>query len=495
MAVPKTIALAYRALQKRDISSVELTRAVLDQIRQFDPQIKAFLYFDQDQAITQARASDSRRRSGQSKGILDGIPIALKDVLVTTDMPTTAASKILEGFMSAYDATVVAKLRSQGAVLIGKTNMDEFAMGSSTENSAYGPTKNPWDLGRVPGGSSGGSAAALAAGMCLAALGSDTGGSIRQPASFCGVVGFKPSYGAVSRYGLIAMSSSLDQIGPMTQTVADAKILFEAIKGQDRSDATSVQIKRPTRSNRQVKAIGLAKEYFGQGLDSQVKPLVVRAIELLARSTGADIVEISLPNARFSVSVYYILMSSEVASNLARYDGVKYGLQIQGDTLLESYLESRSKGFGQEAKRRIMLGTFSSSAGYSDQYYQKAQLARAKIKQDFDQAFEKVDLIAAPVAPTTAFKLGEKVDQPLQMYLSDIYTIPTNLAGLPGISIPCGLVEGLPVGLQLMANRFEDEFLLDIGQKYDQARGQLPGPPYTSGTNAKGRQIKVRLKL
>ncbi|MBX6342527.1 MAG: Asp-tRNA(Asn)/Glu-tRNA(Gln) amidotransferase subunit GatA, partial [Thermomicrobiaceae bacterium] len=391
----------------------------------------------------------------------------------TVDAPTTAASRILAGFRSPYDATGVARLRAQGAVFVGKTNTDEFAMGSSTENSAYFTTRNPWDLERVPGGSSGGSAAAVAAGEAILSLGSDTGGSIRQPAGFCGVVGLKPTYGRVSRYGLIAFASSLDQIGPFSRTVADSALLLEAIAGVDPSDSTSVAAPVPRYLDllgsdlRGVK-IGVAAEYQVEGMDPEVQRVVEAAVADLER-LGAEIVPVSLPHTKYALATYYIIAPAEASANLARYDGVKYGLSVQADTLLDSYLETRDQGFGPEVKRRIMLGTYALSAGYYDAYYVKAQKVRTLIKRDFDEAFEKVDTIVAPTSPTVAFKIGERVADPIQMYLSDVFTIPANMAGIPGIAVPCGFAHGLPVSLQFMGRAFDEATILRVAHAYEQA--------------------------
>lgn len=484
-----TIKQASEKLQKsQDISSVELTKSCLEQIEKDNPKLNAILSVIEDGALKAAKESDKRFAiSHKRRSPLDGVPIVVKDNMMMTGTITTAGSKILENFKATYDATVVSKLKKAGAVIIGKTNMDEFAMGSSTENSAYGPTKNPHDIERVPGGSSGGSAAAVTADMCVAALGSDTGGSIRQPASLCGIVGFKPTYGTVSRYGLLAMASSLDQIGPMTKTVEDAEILFKIIKGYDSKDSTSTPPNLPLERGGKVGyKIGIPKEYFGEGLESGVRKVIEEAIDKL-KYLGAEIKEISLPNQKYALATYYIIMPVEVASNLARYDGIKYGFstnnqQLTTDNLLDVYLKSRSNGFGKEAKRRIMLGTYASSAGYVDRYYNKAQKVRALIKKDFDEAFKEVDFIVGPVSPTVAFKFGEKTADPLTMYLSDIYTIAVNLAGLPAISIPAGLSKpnhidlepgsrserlgGLPVGLHIIGPQFSDYQILDMAKKF-----------------------------
>ena len=404
---------------------------------------------------------------------LKGIPIAIKDNMCTRGELTTCCSKILEGFRPPYDATVIARLKTQGATVQGKTNMDEFAFGSSTETSCHGPTRNPWDLERIPGGSSGGSAAAVAADEAIAALGSDTGGSIRQPASLCGVVGLKPTYGRVSRYGLIAFASSLDQIGPICKDVEDAALLMNIICGFDEMDSTSVNLKVPdfTKSLRKdVKKlkIGIPKEYFPQGLNEEVKTAVLRSIDIL-KELGAQTVEVSLPNTEFAVSTYYIIATAEASSNMARFDGVKYGYRAQSSTLSDMYFKSRTEGFGEEAKRRIILGTYCLSSGYYEAYYLKAQKVRTLIKEDFDKAFKNCDCIITPTSPTPAFKIGEKINNPLEMYLSDIFTIPVNLAGIPAISIPCGLSEqGLPIGLQILSRPFEEELLLRVAYTFEQ---------------------------
>ncbi|MCM8748745.1 Asp-tRNA(Asn)/Glu-tRNA(Gln) amidotransferase subunit GatA [Thermomicrobiaceae bacterium CFH 74404] len=467
-----TVTEASARLARREISAVELLQAHLERIRQVEPQIHAFITLTEEVALAQAQEADRRIARGDVAP-LTGIPIALKDVLCTVDAPTTAGSRILEGFRSPYDATVVRKLREQGAVFVGKANTDEFAMGSSTENSAYGPTRNPWDLERVPGGSSGGSAAAVAAGEAMVSLGSDTGGSIRQPAGFCGVVGLKPTYGRVSRYGLVAFASSLDQIGPFGRTVEDVAIVLQAISGHDPCDSTSVDVPVPdyqtslTGDIRGIR-IGIAAEYQVPGMDPEVERVVDEAVAELQR-LGAEIVPVSLPHTKYALATYYIIAPSEASANLARYDGVKYGLSLQGETLLESYLQTRGRGFGPEVKRRIMLGTYALSAGYYDAYYVKAQKVRTLIKRDFDEAFEKVDVILAPTSPTVAFRLGERTADPIQMYLSDVFTIPANMAGLPGIAVPCGFAHGLPVSMQFMGRPFDEGTLLRVAHAYEQA--------------------------
>ena len=465
---------ARRRLDRREVSAIELTEAHLERIERLEPHLHAFITVMADVARAQAREADRRIAAGEATA-LTGIPVALKDILCTVDAPTTAASKILRNYQSPYDATVVRRLREQGAVFVGKTNTDEFAMGSSTENSAFFVTRNPWDLNRVPGGSSGGSAAAVAAGEAILALGSDTGGSIRQPAGFCGVVGVKPTYGRVSRYGLLAFASSLDQIGPFARSVADAAVLLEAISGRDPNDSTSVDLPVPSyvdalEQDIRGMRIGIAREYQIEGVDPEVERVVQSAIAELER-LGAELVEVSLPHTSYALATYYIIAPAEASANLARYDGVKYGLSIQEDTLLEDYLQTRGQGFGPEVKRRIMLGTYALSSGYYDAYYVKAQKVRTLIKRDFDEAFEKVDVIAGPTSPTVAFGIGERVDDPIQMYLADIFTIPANMAGIPGVAVPCGFAHGMPVSLQLLGRAFDEATVLRVAHAYEQAAG------------------------
>jgi aspartyl-tRNA(Asn)/glutamyl-tRNA(Gln) amidotransferase subunit A len=462
-----------KRLDRGDVSSVEVTTAYLDEIAARDGQVSAFLHVNRDRALAQARTIDEKRGRGERLGALGGLPVAIKDVICTNGEPTTCGSRMLERFVPPYDAHVISKLRQADAVLIGRTNMDEFAMGSSTENSAYKTTRNPWDLSRTPGGSSGGSAAAVAGQMAPLALGSDTGGSIRQPAGFCGVVGMKPTYGRVSRFGLVAYASSLDQIGPFANDVAGAALLLEAIAGHDSRDSTSVDAAVPPYSLTVEEPItglkiGIAKEHFVSGLDPEVEGSIRAALDVY-RKLGAEITEISLPHSEYAVAVYYIVAPSEASSNLARYDGVHYGHRAaQFDNMIDMYSASRAEGFGAEVKRRIMLGTYALSAGYYDAYYLKALKVRRLIRNDFDAAFQEVDVIASPVAPTPAFKIGELVDDPLAMYLSDIYTISANLAGLPGISIPAGLSsDKLPIGLQLLAPPFEEALLLRTARMYE----------------------------
>ena len=442
--------------------------AVLERIRQTNPGLNTFITVDEQGALEQADEIDRKIAAGEPTGSLAGIPIALKDVLCTRGLRTTCASRILHNFIPPYDATAVAQLRKADAIIVGKLNMDEFAMGSSSENSAFGPVRNPHDHGRVAGGSSGGSAAAVAASQVYMTLGSDTGGSIRLPASFCGVVGLKPTYGRVSRYGLVAYASSLDQIGPLARTVTDTALMLGTISGHDPHDSTSADLPVPNYVDTldagvDGLTVGLPKEYFAEGLDPEVKEAVMRGIEILEKA-GANVREVSIPVAghpAYSIAAYYIIATAEASSNLARYDGVKYGLRVEAGDLIDMYNQTRSQGFGDEVKRRIMLGTYALSAGYYDAYYLKAQRVRTLIKQDFDRVFESCDLLASPVSPTPAFKIGEKIDDPLQMYLSDIYTVSVNLAGIPGISVPCGASSlGLPIGLQLLGRAFEEETLL-----------------------------------
>ncbi len=462
-------------LERGDLSSVEIATAYLDAIAERDGRVNAFLHVDGESALAQAQTIDEKRRRGERVGCLAGLPIAVKDVICTNGIPTTCGSRMLENFVPPYDAHVVTRLKQADAILIGKTNMDEFAMGSSTENSAFKTTRNPWDLGRTPGGSSGGSAAAVAAGMAPLSLGSDTGGSIRQPAGFCGVVGMKPTYGRISRFGLVAYASSLDQIGPFANDVAGAALLLEAISGHDPRDSTSVAAAVPEYSRKVEEPlaglkIGVAKEHFVSGLNAEVEQAIRAALEVY-RSLGAEIHEISLPHSKYAVAVYYIVAPCEASSNLARYDGVHYGRRAATfDNMIDMYCTSRGEGFGAEVKRRIMLGTYALSAGYYDAYYVKALKVRRLIRNDFDEAFRSVNVIASPVAPTPAFKIGELVNDPLAMYLSDIYTISANLAGLPGISIPAGFSSAnLPIGLQLLAEPFEEERLLRAARMYERA--------------------------
>ncbi|MEM8810033.1 MAG: Asp-tRNA(Asn)/Glu-tRNA(Gln) amidotransferase subunit GatA [Cyanobacteria bacterium P01_G01_bin.38] len=464
----------HQQLTSKERSAVEIAQAYLDKVQALEPKLHSFLTVTADKALAQAHQVDAKIAAGEAIGPLAGIPIALKDNLCTQGIRTTCASKILENFVPPYESTVTQRLAAAGAVFLGKTNMDEFAMGSSTETSAFQLTSNPWDLARVPGGSSGGSAAAVAADEAPIALGSDTGGSIRQPASFCGVVGLKPTYGLVSRYGLVAFASSLDQIGPFGRTVADAAILLGAIAGYDPKDSTSLNVKLPDytqhlKTDLKGKRIGLIKETLGKGLDASVNEAIQTAIAQL-KDLGAEVQEISCPNFSYGLPTYYIIAPSEASSNLARYDGVKYGRRREDDNLISMYAKTRAEGFGAEVKRRIMIGTYALSAGYYDAYYLKAQKVRTLIKQDFEKAFEAVDVLLSPTVPTTAFKAGEKVDDPLSMYLSDLMTITVNLAGLPGMSLPCGFDSaGLPIGLQLISNALREDQLFEVGSAYEQA--------------------------
>ncbi len=467
-------------LDAREFSSIELTRAHLDRIGAVDDRVHAYLHVMEDVALKQAAAADIRIANGGATA-LTGIPVALKDILVTTDAPTTAASRILDGYVSPYDATVVSRLRAQDAVFLGKTNTDEFAMGSSTENSAFGPTHNPWSLDRVPGGSSGGSAAAVAAGEAMMSLGSDTGGSIRQPAGFCGVVGFKPTYGRVSRFGLMAFASSLDQIGPFTRSVEDAALMLNAIAGQDANDSTSVPGDVPDftaglRTDLKGVRVGIAREYALEGMEAGVSSAVEAALRQL-ESLGAELIDVSLPHTEFALATYYITAPAEASANLSRFDGVKYGQRADAGSLLETYRETRGAGFGPEVKRRIMLGTYALSSGYYDAYYVRAQKVRTLIKQDFDKAFEHVDIIVGPTSPTVAFPVGSRTADPYQMYLADVFTIPANMAGIPGISVPCGFSDGLPVGFQMLGRAFDEQTLLGAAHAYEQAAGWMGKHP------------------
>ena len=464
----------HQQLVSKARSAVEITTETLQRIETLEPKLHSFLCVTADNAIASAEKVDAKIAAGKTIGLLEGIPIGIKDNLCTRGIPTTCGSRILEGFVPAYESTVTQKLQDAGAVMVGKTNLDEFAMGSSTENSGYQVTANPWDLSRVPGGSSGGSAAAVAAEECVVALGSDTGGSIRQPASLCGVVGMKPTYGLVSRFGLVAYASSLDQIGPFGRTVEDAAILLQAIAGYDAQDSTSLKVEIPDytqalKSDLKGLKVGVITETFGEGLDEIVAERVREAIAQL-KSLGATVQEISCPRFRYGLPTYYIIAPSEASANLARYDAVKYGIREEADSLIDMYTKTRAKGFGTEVKRRIMLGTYALSAGYYDAYYLKAQKVRTLIKQDFEAAFAKVDVLVSPTSPTTAFKAGEKTADPLGMYLSDLMTIPVNLAGLPGMSLPCGFdSQGLPIGLQLVSQVLREDILLRVGYAYEQS--------------------------
>ncbi|MBI4664982.1 MAG: Asp-tRNA(Asn)/Glu-tRNA(Gln) amidotransferase subunit GatA [Nitrospinae bacterium] len=463
-------------MDKGEITSQQATQAYLDRINALDGKIKAYVTVDADGAIRQAKAADERRAKGE-KGALLGAPLGIKDVLATNGLRTTCSSKMLEGFVPPYDAFVIRKLKEAGAVILGKTNMDEFAMGSSTENSHFGPSKNPWDITKIPGGSSGGSSAAVAADLCAASLGSDTGGSIRQPAALCGIVGLKPTYGRVSRFGLVAFASSLDQVGPMTKDVTDCAILMNAIAGHDSMDSTSANLPAPDYTADLEKGvdglvIGVPEEYFVKGMDPAVEESVRAAIKSL-EAEGARVKTVSLPHSKYGIPTYYVLAPAEASANLARYDGVKYGYRAEGaEGLMEMYKKTRGEGFGPEVKRRIMLGTYALSSGYYDAYYLKAQKVRTLIKNDFVNAFADVDIIMAPTTPTAAFGIGEKADDPLQMYLSDIFTINCNLAGIPGLSAPCGFTaEGLPIGVQMFGKFFDEPTILRAARALEKKTG------------------------
>jgi len=461
-----TLIELLNGLKEKKFSSLELTSNYLKRIEEENPQINAFITVMKEESEKRAEEIDEKRLKKEEVGLLAGLPLAIKDNILIEGITCTAGSKILSNYKASYDATVIKKLKEADAVFLGKTNMDEFAMGSSTENSYFGPTKNPYDLARVPGGSSGGSAAAVAAKMCPAALGSDTGGSIRQPASFCGVVGLKPTYGRVSRFGLIAMASSLDQIGPITRSVEDAALLLGVLEGRDDHDSTSLDSSFPIKvKNKDLTdfRLGIPKEYFVKGLEAGVKETIKKTIACLEQQ-GAKVEEVSLPHTSIALPCYYLIMSAEASANLARFDGIRYGFREEAPDLLRTYLETRTKGFGDEVKRRILLGVYGLSAGYYDAYYLKAQKIRTLIKQDFDKVFEKVDCLLTPTSPTPAFKLGEKMNDPLQMYLSDIFTIPVNLAGLPAISLPVGKTDSLPIGLQIIGPAFREDLILSLGK-------------------------------
>jgi aspartyl-tRNA(Asn)/glutamyl-tRNA(Gln) amidotransferase subunit A len=470
-----TISNAYTLLKKREISSVELTRAVLDRIRSIDEKVGAYITVTDDIAMAMAERADKTLSTGNGS-MFTGIPLAIKDLICTSGIRTTCASKILENYTPPYDAFVIERLKEQGAVILGKTNMDEFAMGSSTEHSGFKITHNPWNLEHIPGGSSGGSAAAVASDMCIAALGSDTGGSIRQPASHCGIVGLKPTYGRVSRFGLVAFASSFDQIGPMAKNVEDCALMMNAISGYDKNDSTSVSMDVPdytTYMKNKVKGfkIGIPAEYMNtEGMDPDVDAAFKNALKVM-ETLGAECIEISLPHSPYAVAAYYIITPSEASSNLARYDGVKYGFRDkEKENLIGMYRGTRQKGFGSEVQRRIILGTYALSAGYYDAYYKKASQVRTLIARDFKNAFASCDVILSPVAPTPAFKIGEKSDDPLTMYLSDIFTLSANLAGIPGISVPCGFSStGLPIGLQILGNHFDEGKLIQVGYHFERA--------------------------
>lgn len=468
-----TIKRTREALRKKEFSVSELTQHYLNKIKKEDSKIKSFLTVCPDSALLQAKEIDRLIAQKKDIPLLAGTTMAVKDIILVKDVKCTAGSKILENYVAPYDATCVARLKKEGVIILGKTNLDEFAMGSSTENSAFTPTKNPWDLTRVPGGSSGGSTAAVAADFCHFALGTDTGGSIRQPASFCGVVGLNPTYGAVSRYGLVAFASSLDQAGPITKTPEDCQIVFDVISGNDPLDSTSTQSQVPKlKVEISNLRIGIPKEYFVEGIDPKVLKLVKEAIKSY-QEKGAKVEEISLPHQEYALPCYYVIAPSEASANLARYDGIKYGYSTTANNkqattnLLDVYLQSRGRGLGDEVRRRIMLGTYALSSGYYEAYYVRAQKVRSLIKKDFDEAFRKVDAIFTPVTPTTAFKIGEKTADSLTMYLSDILTVSVKLAGLPAISIPCGEADGLPVGLQIIGKAFEDDRILNIAKAFE----------------------------
>ncbi|MEB3829237.1 Asp-tRNA(Asn)/Glu-tRNA(Gln) amidotransferase subunit GatA [Phormidium sp. CCY1219] len=468
----------HKQLIKKERSAVEITKEALERIEKLEPKLHSFLLVTADRALEQARQVDAKIAAGEEIGMLAGIPIAIKDNLCTQGIPTTCGSRILENYIPPYESTVTQKLAEAGAVMVGKTNLDEFAMGGSTENSAFQRTANPWDLTRVPGGSSGGSAAAVASQECPIAIGSDTGGSIRQPAAFCGVVGMKPTYGLVSRYGLVAYASSLDQIGPIGTSVEDSAILLHEIAGYDPKDATSLKVQipdyrkyvKPSLKPKGQRRIGIIKETFGHGIDPAVERAVTASIELL-QELGAEIQVVSCPRFRYGLPAYYIIAPSEASANLARYDGVKYGVRSEeGENLLGMYGKTRAQGFGAEVKRRIAIGTYALSAGYYDAYYLKAQKVRTLIREDFERAFAQVDVLVCPTAPTTAVKAGEKTDDPLSMYLLDLMTIPVNLAGLPAMSLPCGFDEGgMPIGMQMIANVLREDLLFEVAYAYEQA--------------------------
>jgi aspartyl-tRNA(Asn)/glutamyl-tRNA(Gln) amidotransferase subunit A len=486
----------HQALAAREVSAVEVAAAVLDRIEAVEDQVHAYVHRRPREAVlADARAVDEAIARGESLAPLGGVPVALKDNLSTQDQPTTCASRILAGYVPPYDATVVAALRRQGAVFLGKTNMDEFAMGSSTEHSAAGPTRNPWDLARVPGGSSGGSAAAVAAGEATLALGSDTGGSIRQPAAFCGVVGLKPTYGRVSRYGLVAFASSLDQIGPLARDVRDAALAFEVLAGHDPRDATSAPREVPDTEAALVPdcrglRIGVLRELLAEGVAEGVRRAVGAAVEVLV-DLGAEVEECSLPTLAYALDAYYVIAPAEASSNLARFDGVRYGYRAaDAQGFRDLFARTRGEGFGPEVRRRIVLGTYALSAGYYEQYYARAQRVRTLICREFDRAWERFHALVGPTAPTVAFALGERLADPLQMYLSDVCTVPVNLAGLPALSVPCGFVDGLPVGLQVIGRPFDEPTVLRVGYAYEQAAGVRRQPPLAGAARA-GERIEV----
>jgi aspartyl-tRNA(Asn)/glutamyl-tRNA(Gln) amidotransferase subunit A len=485
---------AVNLIKKKRITAYETMQDIFIQIDKVDNLIKAFLVINREEALKQAKEIDKKIKNGEKLPPLAGVAVAIKDIIATRGTETTCGSKILKGFIPPYNATVINRLREAGAIIIGKTNMDEFAMGSSTENSAFGPTRNPWDLERVPGGSSGGSAAAVAADEAFAALGTDTGGSIRQPASLCGIVGLKPTYGRVSRYGLVAYASSLDQIGPITKDVTDCALVMNVISGHDNMDSTSVNLNVPDylkscQAGIKDLQVGVPKEYFIEGIDPEVKSALDKALKIFEK-LGAKIEEASLPHTEYSLATYYLIATAEASSNLARYDGVQYGYRAEEyEDLSSMYRRTRSEGFGSEVKRRIMLGTYALSSGYYDAYYLKAQKVRTLIKEDFEKAFRKYDILITPTAPTPAFKMGEKISDPLTMYLSDIYTIPINLAGIPAISLNCGYSKNnLPVGLQIIGKHFNEETILRAAFNFEQNSGVAKKKP--SIKPAKHREAK-----
>jgi aspartyl-tRNA(Asn)/glutamyl-tRNA(Gln) amidotransferase subunit A len=463
----------HNKLQNKELSVTDLVDQAFTRISETEDRVKAFITLDEEGARSSAKVLDDKLAAGDTRGLLFGLPVGIKDNIVTEGLRTTCASQFLSNFTPVYDATVVGKLRAADTITIGKLNMDEFAMGGSNENSSFYPVRNPWNLDRVPGGSSGGSAAAVAAGEAYFALGSDTGGSIRQPASYCGVVGLKPTYGLVSRFGLVAFASSLDQIGPLTKNVEDSAYVLQAIAGYDQMDSTSAKVDVPdylSALSGDIAGLRIAvpKEYLGEGVDAEVRETILNALKAL-EALGATWDEVSLPHTDYAVATYYLLASSEASSNLARFDGVRYGVRSDNaGSLIDLYHESRSQGFGDEVKRRIMLGTYALSSGYYDAYYLKAQKARTLIKQDFDKVFEQYDVIIGPTAPTTAFKLGTQVDDPLTMYLNDILTIPVSLAGVPAVSVPCGFADGLPVGMQIIGKAFDESTVLRVAHAYEQ---------------------------
>lgn len=476
-----TLCQALEMLERRECCAADLVAAVADRIRTVDPRVRAYLDVDEEAAMKAAREADAARAAGRTAPLL-GVPLAIKDILNVRGWPCTCGSRILKGYRALYDATAIARLRNAGAIFLGRTNMDEFAMGSSTENSAYQITRNPWALDRVPGGSSGGSAAAVAAREALAALGSDTGGSIRQPASFCGCVGLKPTYGRVPRYGLVAYASSLDQIGPITRDVRDAALLLKILSGPDPRDSTSLSAPVPDymaalKPDLKGMRLGVPQEYFVAGMDAEVETAVRHAM-VRCHELGAEIVDVRLPHTKYAVATYYLIATAEASANLARYDGVRYGARVDGADPIEMYGRTRAAGFGLEVKRRILLGTYALSSGYYDAYYLRAQKVRTLIRRDFEQAFQLCDAILAPVAPTPAYGIGEKIADPLQMYLGDIFTVPANLAGICGISVPCGFTEaGLPIGLQVLGPALGEEAILRVAYAYEQAsewRARVP---------------------